>query len=183
MNGTWIRDPALQSQSSAARAGYPVGVLNNELNRLFRKSLSRDPNERPLAEEWKSALAKAINNVYLCPECGCPTIIDSSKRACPLHNHLYPTLKIVVDATGQVISLDRATTVVGRNDLGGSPHVSHRHLICRRIGPEFWIESLGRNGTYRWSGSSWVRLPDNKGIIIQNNDRLRIANTEVRVLE
>ena len=71
--------------------------------------------------------------------------------------------------------------VVGSNDLGGSPHISHRHAVCRRLGPETWLESVGRNGTYRRCATQWIRFPDKRPILIQTNDRLRFANVETKV--
>jgi pSer/pThr/pTyr-binding forkhead associated (FHA) protein len=56
---------------------------------------------------------------------------------------------------------------------------SGRHAIFRRIGPETWIESQGSNGTYRWTGSGWARLPDRKRLLVQSGDRLRLGDVDV----
>lgn len=127
------------------------------------------------------ALGKAINEVFLCPKCSGPCLIDTSKSICPLCKQPYPFLKLA-PVNGRLISLDRGAIPTGRNDLGGSKKVSARHAVFRRIGPETWLESLGSNDTYRWSGSQWLRLPDNKSVLVQSNDRLRFADVEAQVL-
>jgi len=57
------------------------------------------------------------------------------------------------------------------------------HAVFRRIGPQTWMESVGRNGTWRWSGSQWIRLPDKKPVLVQKNDQLKFADLEVTVCE
>ena len=179
----WLHDPASADRPPGNIGGYPVEVLNADVARLFRKSLSLDRAERPSADQWEMALGKAINEVYVCPRphCSGPCLIDASKSICPLCKHPYPFLKIVA-VNGQMISLDRGAIPVGRDDLGGAKKVSARHAVFRRIGPETWLESLGSNGTYRWAGSQWIKLPDNKPVLVQHNDRLRFADMEAQVL-
>jgi len=177
-HGLWIQDPAAAGRPTAT-GGYPPEVLNADLMRLFRCSLSLNRAERPDAEEWQRELRKAVNNVYACPSCGCCVVIDASKTTCPLCHKGFPVLKLAVSA-GHEIALDK-TVVVGRGDVGGSEKVSTRHAIFRRIGPETWMESLGTNGSYRWSGSKWVPFPKHQPWLIQSGDRLRLANVEVGV--
>jgi hypothetical protein len=93
----------------------------------------------------------------------------------------FPTLTMVIEAGGGSVSLDLGATVVGRVELGGSLKVSARHAVFRRIGPETWIESCGSNGVYRWSGSGWSKLSDNKPVLVQSGDRMRLADVEVQL--
>ena len=102
------------------------------------------------------------------------------KAVCPLCKIPYPTLELIAP-NGVRVGLDSGAVPVGRNVFPGAVKVSARHAVFRRIGPETWLQSFGRNGTYRWSGSNWIRLPDGKPILVQKGDRLRFADLEVAV--
>jgi DNA-binding helix-hairpin-helix protein with protein kinase domain len=180
-SGRWLQDPAAADRPSGNLGGYPAEVLNADLARLFRSALSLDPANRPSPGAWKSALGKAFNSLYCCPYCGGPCIVDMSKVVCPLCGRPFPHLTVRIVTTGQVFSLAHGTMVVGRAELGGSMKVSQRHAVFHRIGPETWLESHGRNGTYRWNGSGWSRLPDKKPLLVQSADRLRFGDVEVRL--
>jgi pSer/pThr/pTyr-binding forkhead associated (FHA) protein len=79
------------------------------------------------------------------------------------------------------VRLDSGAVVVGRNVFPAAIKVSARHAVFRKVGPETWLQSFGRNGTYRWNGSSWIRLPDGKPILVQKGDMLRFADLELLV--
>ena len=89
---------------------------------------------------------------------------------------------MLVTVKRQIILLNKGAVEVGRVNLKGSNKVSSRHAVFRRIGSEIWIESLGTNGTYRWAGSGWVRLPDRKMVLVKKGDRLRFADLEAEIL-
>lgn len=154
-------------------------VLNADLARLFRSALSLEPLKRPSPEEWETELSRAFNAVYSCPVCGCPCVIDVSKVACPLCRRPFPYLTLRITGNGYTLPLALGATVIGRAQLGGSVKVSARHAVFRRVGPETWLESTGSNGTYRWNGSGWTKLPDRKPVLVQSGDRLRLGDVEV----
>jgi serine/threonine protein kinase len=178
-------DPARSTTTHREVDGYPIEVLSSDIMRAFRLSLSRNPSSRLSADSWKENLLKAYNAVHVCPDCGTPVIVDSSKIRCPHPKcgHKFPHLTLQVGSLGKKISLTDGSVVIGRADLGGSPHVSDKHAIIRRNGPETWLESIGRNGTYRMAGSSWLQLPNNHSVLIQAGDRLRFADVEVNIQE
>ena len=179
-SGIWRQDPAAADKPLGNLGGYPTEVLNADLARLFRSALSRDPAERPCPKEWVTALSQAIQSVYICPRCSGPFIIDAAKVSCPICKEHIPALRLVT-GNGKSIDLDKGAVLVGRDILGGSPKVSSRHAVFRRIGPETWIESVGRNGIYRKAGSKWIKLPDNHPILIQKGDVLQIGDVQTMV--
>ena len=85
---------------------------------------------------------------------------------------------MVVVAGRPVVRIASGAVPLGRIHLVASQHVSENHAILRRVGPETWIESYGRNGTFRWNGHTWARLPDAKPILLSAGDRLRFADVE-----
>ena len=179
-SGHWLLDPAATDLRTETPGGYPSLVLNADLARLFRHAMSLDPSRRPSADVWKAELLKALRAVHVCPrpECGAPCVIDVSKRACPMCGETFPHLTLRMVASGNRIILDKGVMVIGRNTIGDSMKLSARHAVLRRIGPETWIECLGRNGTFRWNGATWVRLPEGKPLLVQAGDRLRFADVE-----
>jgi hypothetical protein len=179
-SGRWIQDPASPDRPPGSPGGYPVEVLNADLARLFRSAMSLKPGERPSPDFWEGELTKAMNSVYCCPACGGPCVVDVSKSACPLCRRPFPHLTLRL-ADGRTIPLERGSVSVGRGDLGGSVKVSVLHAVFRRVGPESWIESLGSNGTCRWTGTAWVRLPDRKPILVQTGDWLLLGDVQVQL--
>ena len=180
-SGIWLHDPARTVAGREDLGGYPSTILNADLSRLFRRSLSRNPHERPTAVEWKLTLCKALRAVFQCPNCSAPCLIDSSKQSCPSCHKHYPVFKLVT-STGITIALDCGAILVGRDSLGGLPQISSRHAAFRLVGPETRIESLGGNGTFRWAGSDWIRLPEGTPILLCANDRLKFADLEAQVV-
>lgn len=179
-SGKWLLDPAESGRPSADLGGYPPTILSADLARLFRSAMSLDPTNRPSAHSWKTVLSQAFHAVHICsnPVCGIPFIADLSKVACPACGRPFPHLTLRMKGCGGV-PLVNGSTMIGRIELGNSPQVSARHAIFRRVGPETWIESIGRNGTYRWNGEKWVRLTDGKPVPLQAGDRLRLGDVEV----
>jgi hypothetical protein len=180
-SGKWLLDPAVAGPSSRDLGGYPATVLSTDLARLFRSAMSLDPGSRPSAESWEAELSAAFHAVDTCPYpgCGSPFIIDVSQVACPLCGRPFPHLTLRMKGHGGGIPLVDGATILGRTELGNSPQVSARHAIFRRMGTETWIESIGRNGTCRWNGSRWVRLPDGKAVLVQAGDRLLLGDVEI----
>jgi len=181
MAGEWQLDPARHTNGNHSINGYPVDVLNNELCSSFRLGLSRDPAVRPSAGEWVQVLSQVINRVFICPICNFPTIIDSSKTVCSSGRHTYPLTRLIIKATGKQLVVNKGTMVIGRKDLGGSISTSKRHAILHRYGPETWLTSIGRNGSYRWSNSGWISLKHREPVLLAAGDRLRLAEIEVTV--
>ena len=101
---------------------------------------------------------------------------------CPHCKKVFPVL-VLCSPSGRVIPLERAAVPIGRDSLDGNATVSAQHAIFRRRGPVTYVESRGRNGTYRWNGKSWVRLPDNTLIAVKAGDRLRFGELDVQFRE
>ena len=178
----WVHDPAGTDQPLVDPGGYPAKAINAELTRLFRLSLSRNRDVRPSAEQWNTVLTQTVDQIHICSACNGDCVIDTSKTHCPFCGIAYPALQLHT-TKGTVIDLRESSVVVGRSNLNGSSQVSMRHAIFRRIGPQTWMESLGRNGTCRWAGTEWIRLPDRNPILVQKNDRFKFADLEVISIE
>jgi len=180
-SGKWFLDPA--ATSSTNHCGYPTTILSPGLARLFRAACSLDPTVRPTSRTWESALNEAFTALYACPECGGPFVADASKTVCPYRNcrRPFPHLTLKLEDKSIAIPLVDGATVVGRDQLGGASKVSAHHVVFRRIGPETLLESTGSNGTFRWNGSKWVRLPDRMPLLVQSGDRIRFADVAARL--
>ncbi|MFH1227299.1 MAG: hypothetical protein V1701_05275 [Planctomycetota bacterium] len=174
--GIWLHDPALTRAQQKTAGGYPVAILNTDIMRLFRHGLSRDRAERPSALQWERTLTPLLNEVFICPNCNGPTLIDASKTICPFCHNPYPYLTLNIK--GKLIPLTNGVNKFGRNEMGGSSRISLIHTIVRRIGPEYWIEDISLNGTYRWNGTGWLRLPKFKPVLLQKGNRLLFADLE-----
>lgn len=179
--GPWVHDPAVPTYMETV-GGYPSTVLSSRVANLFRRFLSKDRTDRPSPAEWRDELLPVLGQVFVCPACQGPCMIDSSKWSCPFCKRPYPVLKLLAPG-GRVVPLTAGCVRVGRDHLGASNRVSALHAIFRRIGPEVWIESIGRNGTCRRAGSQWIRIPDGKGILVRAGDILRLADVEVQIVQ
>jgi DNA-binding helix-hairpin-helix protein with protein kinase domain len=180
-SGKWLLDPTAAGPPSGSLGGYPATILNTDLARLFRSAMSLDPANRPSANSWEAELSAAFHAVGACPNpaCGGLFVSDVSKSVCPLCGRPFPHLTLRRTGRGRAVPLVQGSTIIGRTELGNSPMVSARHAIFRRVGPETMVESIGRNGTCRWNGSKWARLPDGKPLPIQAGDRLLLGDVEV----
>jgi len=176
MNG-WVHDPARANRPRSA-GGVPREAINADLQRLFRLSLSPDPDERPTTSVWEAALFAALKTVHVCDPCSMPFLVDPSRTACPACGAKFPDW-ILRLRDGRTISISEASVLVGRALLGGSMKVSGAHAVFRKIGPDLLVESCGRNGTWRKAASSWVRLPDRVPVLLSADDQLRLGDVEV----
>ena len=176
LSGIWLHDP-LRAGDGLPPAGLPASILDSDLQRLFRKAVSLAPGERPTAQMWRDALMAALERVATCPQCNKMCVIDRSRTHCP-HCRAVPPHLMVVVAGRPVVRIASGAVPLGRKYLAASQHVSENHAVLRRVGPETWIESYGRNGTFRWNGHTWARLPDAKPILLSAGDRLRFADVE-----
>lgn len=180
-SGRWLHDPSAPDRPKGNLGGFPVEVLSANIARLIRLALDRNPAQRPTAAAWKTELDRALNSVFSCPQCSGPCLIDVAKVSCPLCGHPFGHL-VVQDTGGRtLLSLIDGATAIGRNQLGGSPKVSLRHAVFRRVGPETWLETTGSNGSARWSNGTWVKLPDKKSVLVQKGDRLKFADVVVQL--
>lgn len=180
--GQWIHDPCNGGERYSALGGCPPGILGTELSRLFRRSLSLDRSSRPTASEWKTALQRALMGIFVCSHCNGSFVGDAYSFHCPHCKTLFPVL-IIIPPAGRAIAIERAAVPIGRDTLDGNPTVSAQHAIFRRRGPVTYVESRGRNGTYRWDGKSWVRLPERTLIAVKAGDRLRFGELDVHLRE
>jgi serine/threonine protein kinase len=180
-SGVWTQDRARNRKDGSALGGYPVTILNADIENLFRRGLSRDVGTRPGPLDWKDAFSRALNAVGVCPSCGVQFIVDSSKVECPLTTcrKRFPDLRLVFK--GRKIPLNSGAVAVGRPDLGGAHMVSTRHAVFRKIGPETWMTAVGSNPTFRLAGGKWIQLTNNIKLLVQKGDRLRLADVEVEL--
>lgn len=179
LSGRWFHDPALGAESAGSAEGYPSAILNADLARLFRRGLGLERHERPSADEWRAALGRSFERIYVHQPCSGPLFIDAGQTCCPFCGRRFPAIKLAFPSLRKEIVCNNAAVPIGRGDLG-SPKVSAHHAVVRRIGPETSLESFGRNGTYRWAATRWV--PINKAII-EPGDRLQFADVEAYVQE
>jgi len=180
--GRWLHDPENGGSLLDTFGGYPSGIIGPDLSRMFRRSMSLDRETRPTPKEWKQSLQFVLNNVYTCPHCSGTFIANPYSFVCSHCKQSFPTLYLH-PLKGNHIVLDKAAIAIGREHIGGDPTVSARHAIFRRKGSLTFIESRGRNGTFRWDGLRWIHLPDNSPILVQDGDRLRFGSLEVELKE
>ena len=178
----WLHDPQRPGRKIGV-GGLPPEILSSDIHRMFRRAFSCEPRVRPSAAEWESALLNVQGALRYCPDqtCSMPFLVDAAKSSCPGCHRPFPAF-ILRTESGLSIRVDSASVSVGRNELGGSPHVSLQHAMLRKTGPDLWIESLGRNGTKRWDGSAWTRLPDRTRVLLQEGDWLRLGDVAARVM-
>jgi len=179
LSGRWVHDPVVTNPSLAVAEGYPSRMLNADLSRLFRRGLGLEREDRPSAAECRDVLSRNYRLIYIHPPCQGPIFIDPGQTHCPFCNRRFPVLKLVFPSLRKELVCDSAAMPIGRATLL-SPKVSAHHAVVRKMGPEVTVESFGRNGTYRWTGTSWE--PFGSGPI-QGGDRLRFADIEAHVVE
>jgi len=180
--GRWLHDPGNGGSLFDTLGGYPSGIVGPDLSRLFRRSMSLERDARPTPTEWKSSLQSVLDNVYICPRCGGDFVVNPYSLVCSHCKRSFPDLQLCT-SDGTRIVLDRAAVAIGRENIAGDQTVSARHAIFRRRGPLTFVESRGRNGTSRWDGTKWVRLPGNSLIVVKDGDRLRLGSFEVQLRE
>lgn len=180
-SGRWLQDPARGPIDQARLGGLSNQVLSAKLCELMRRGLSCDIQTRPSADAWRAALLEAADQLFLCPACGYPNLIDPSKHRCPACRAGYPVLALRLPGGGRLL-IQEAAVVVGRAQVP-SPHVSAQHAVLRRLGPETWIEPRGRNGTWRRApGGGWVRLAQARPCLLEAGDVLRLADVELELV-
>jgi serine/threonine protein kinase len=180
LSGRSTRDPANPARGDPLTDVRAWDALDARLQGLLRASLALDPARRPLPSVWEEALSQALWKLFACPGCRNVFVIDSSKLACPTCHKPLPVLAIELPS-GVRIPIDRGGILIGREHLGGSIVVSKQHAVLHRMGPELRLDSIGRNGTSRWNGKQWIRLPERT--FIRAGDRVRFADVETRIVE
>ncbi|MDO9016917.1 MAG: hypothetical protein Q8S73_20370 [Deltaproteobacteria bacterium] len=165
-----------------ANPGLPAEMLDPALRALFARGLGLDPAQRPTADEWKRALTRSLWEVWRCARCEAQVVIDDSKSACLFCGEPYPSLALET-ADGRRLDLGIVRTL-GRDDLGGSRHVSARQATIRRHGPDYRISAMGINPTCRRNHATgaWIELPSDEAVLIHPGDVLRLADVEIRVV-
>ena len=174
----WKEDRTKDGKDRSDLGGLPIRVLNPEVEGLFRRSLDPDPARRPAPVSWRDALLSALERLHECPHDGAQFILDSSKTSCPVCRTPFPDLTL--HAAGRSISL-RSSVAVGRVHFGGALTVSARHALFHREGPDTRMTPVGSNPTYRWAKGNWIKLPNDKSVLICPGDRLRFADVEAVV--
>jgi serine/threonine protein kinase len=174
----WIHDPSRPPVPGVG--GYPATILNSRVANLFRRGMHREPSRRPDLVEWSHELVEAMKEVFICPECHKPCLVDASRQTCPHCGSRYPDPCLALP-NGRRISITQGCMQVGRAEIGAGNMVSAVHVVLRRTGPLLSLESFGMNGTFRKSGDSWIRVEDRTPVFISPGETLRFANVEVRV--
>lgn len=172
--GQWIHDPNRpKNQKLQDIGGYSAEMLNIDICRLIRRVVSVNREERPSAKEWVKCLCDSLYNIFICPNCSFPCLIDTSKSHCPHCKNRYPILKLIC-VNGEQKFLDKGTVLFFNKRIP----VSKFH----RIGPETWIENLVDN-VFRFShaGKKWIKMPRNQQILVENQDKLKFIDLEASV--
>ena len=182
--GRWHQDPQYPRTTRSA-GGYPAEVLSPTIQRLFRQAQSVEPARRPTAKIWVHALWEVLDEthgsgVYQCESCDGYYLSDITKDRCPYCGVSHPVLGL--DTGSGIISLNARVNPIGREQLGGSKHISRLHVVVRRIGPEYLLEVVSSSGTWRYRDGEWVRLPVRVPVPIAPGDKLRIGDMNVRVV-
>jgi len=181
--GRWYQDPQYP-RSTRSAGGYPAEVLSSTIHRLFRQAQSIDPGRRPSAKTWVHVLWDVLDargpGVYQCEDCGGYYLSDITKDYCPYCGVSHPVLGL--ETRNGIISLDARVNPIGREQLGGSKHISQLHVVIQRIGPEYLLEVISSSGTWRHRDGEWVRLPVRVPVPIASGDKLRIGDMNVRVV-
>jgi hypothetical protein len=179
VSGRWLHDPILNNESGGI-GGYSSQILNADLARMFRHGFGLSRHERPSAAQWRDLLSDNFAMIYVHPRCQGPFFIDPGKTRCPYCGQRFPVMRLVFPSVGRHVVCDSGAIPIGRTLLY-SQKVSAHHAVVRKIGPETRLESCGKNGTFRWDGSQWLKL--DKEVLIQAGDRLKFADVECCVNE
>ncbi len=177
----WLHDPQRPGRVHGV-PGLPPEILSSDIHRLFRRALDIDPKVRPTPDEWETVLLASMGSLRSCPSpsCAMPFIAEVGRTCCPGCGQSFPDY-VLRTIAGISVRVKSGSMVVGRKDLGGSEHVSENHATLRKIGPDFWIESTGRNGTARWNGATWTPLPDHSPVLLQDGDILKFGTVRATV--
>jgi serine/threonine protein kinase len=180
LEGRWHQDPSLP-KAARGLGGLPAQILSVELQRLFRDAQGSDPVRRPHAAKWVESLERARWVVWCCEheDCGGHYVVDLGKDHCPLCDRRPTSLGARVD--GRLIRFDGPATLLGRAELRDSRHVSKRHALVRRVGPEYLFVDLSSSGSWKRTGDGLERLARGRDVLIQAGDRLRLGDVEVRI--
>ncbi|HEY5625560.1 MAG TPA: protein kinase [Dehalococcoidia bacterium] len=182
--GRWQQDPQYPRTARGA-GGYPADVLSPKIQQFFRNAQSADPGRRPSAKMWVRALWEVLDDsrgpgVYQCEACDGFYLSDITKDRCPYCGAPHPVLAL--ETAHGTIPLDARVNPIGREQLGGSKHVSKLHAVFWRVGPELLVEIVGSSGTWRYRDGGWTPLPARVPVPISPGDRLRIGDVDVRVV-
>jgi serine/threonine protein kinase len=175
--GGWPDDPA-GSPHPRADGGLPVHCLDPRLQNLFRRGLGPIPSSRPRAEEWLSALRRAIANVYLCDACRGAFVIDGGKRRCPHCQCRFPEYRLCLPARSPVVLRDEPVRL-SRGLRNGSHGPCH--AVLRRHGPDAVIEPSGRIPVWRLGVPGPQPLAPRTAHLLRPGDRLRFGDLEAEV--
>lgn len=181
MSGPWLDDPCRPDRSSSL-GGRPTACLNQELIERFRRTINPAASHRPNAARWRRSLIRAACTVGSCPSCAGQSVADKLRSHCPRCRKPFPFLKLVTMSSARIV-LDQLEQMLGRQQLSGALTVSEQHCICRREPPLTTLESIGKNGTFVFSGSTWHRMPQRWPFAIEAGDRIRLADVELRVTD
>lgn len=172
-SGTWIDDPARGRKPLVG--GYPPDTLNLNLQNLLRRGFGLEREQRPTPLDWEQALAAALEQVFQCPRCAGPVLLDRSKTICPQCRQPYPFLALVLP-DGKRLPIDGNGRRVGRDDLGGASSISRLHAVFERYGGETRVTPHGLNGLFRWTSAGWQPLVNGTVVAIHSGDRLRFSD-------
>lgn len=170
--GIWPEDPA-NGNAAPPPSGLPVAVLGRDLHELFRRGLRSVPGDRPRAEEWVRQLEVSLAQLFICGQCKGLCVNEVSRVVCP-YCGVSPG-PLVLHVAGRALPLDRASTTIGRDDLGGDPTVSRAHVVVRRWGWGLRLRNTSLNGLAVHTRSGWIELPAGGEIDAAVGDQIRFA--------
>jgi hypothetical protein len=118
---------------------------------------------------------------YQCDHCSGFFVNDVSKDRCPFCGASPPVLGLEI--AGRTFPFTGSSQCLGRLEAGGSNSVSHRHLVVRRAGHEYFIEDISSSGTWRRRNGSWMRLPPRTPVPVGPGEELKLGDTKGRVVK
>ena len=175
----WPGDPLVRRQEGLGpETGFPVELLDPNIQRILRLALSPDPTARPSAAAIKRDLAMGLVRMCACPFCGWGIIPYEGQTHCP-----YPECAGAYGVprfhgSGHELALDRSQMTLGRNEFP-DPQVSRHHLKVRRMGPCLEVVSIGSNGTFLMRKGQWELLPEGQPMMLSPGDVIRMGGVKV----
>lgn len=168
-NAGWIDDPLHGGSGNAA----VLALGSPEIHAQFRKTFQPNQWTRPSALSWTRVLESAIGDLQVCPNCGTECVNHAGRGSCPGCNEPANALALAIG--GCRISLRAAVTTIGRDDVGGEPSVSHRHVVIRRFGLGAKLRDVSTNGTAVFTRGRWAMVPRGEEVGVMIGDRVMFA--------
>jgi len=146
----------------------PLASLGEKLATLFDAAFSLNPDQRRSADDWRRALGEALHHMVI-HDCGESFVHENNQQTCPwcgasIAGQLQPhisSIKLTIPLLSARYSIqlqDRHAVILGRQNLGGHPTVSSKHLEITPMGDRLFLRHLGRHPTRILKHGKWYRL-------------------------